>query len=149
MNTAREITRIRYFVLGLAVVLGIALAHGIAGADHHLEDAKQATQPIIAKISADWCGTCTKLKPTIEALRVKYGDRVQVVVLDVTNKDAVAKSTAEAERLGISDFFARNRRSTGSVGIIVDGETLRVLRGEVDVARYDDVIELAIEKSAS
>jgi thiol-disulfide isomerase/thioredoxin len=149
MNTARKSARTRCFVLGLAVVLGIALGHGIAGADHHAGEGKQAAQPIVAKISADWCGTCTKMKPTIEALREKYGDRVQVVVLDVTDKDALAKSSAEAERLGISDFFARNRRSTGSVGIIVDGETLRVLRGEVDVARYDDVIEFAIEKSAS
>jgi thiol-disulfide isomerase/thioredoxin len=149
MKISRKITRNRSITIALVAVLAIALAHGIAGADHHGEDAKQADQPIVAKISADWCGTCTKMKPTIEALREKYGDRVQVVVLDVTDKDALTKSTAEAARLGISDFFARNRRSTGTVGIIVDGETLRVLKGEVDVARYDDIIEFAIEKSAT
>ena len=147
MSPARRFSTSR--CIAIAAALGIALIHGIAAADHHTDDSKQAARPIVAEISADWCGTCTKMKPTIEALREKYGDRVEVVVLDVTDKTTLAQATAEAERLGISDFFDRNRRTTGSVGIIVAGETLRVLKGEVDAARYDDIIEFAIEKSAS
>jgi len=147
MDPARKIPTPRSLALILVAALGVALSHGIAAAEP--EAAEPAAQPIIAEISADWCGTCTKLKPTIEALREKYGDRVQVVVLDVTDQGTLEKAGAEAERLGIRSFFDRNRRTTGSVGVIVAGETLRVFRGEVDAARYEDVIELAIEKSAS
>jgi thiol-disulfide isomerase/thioredoxin len=149
MNTAREITRIRSLAIGLVAGLTAVLLQGAAAADHHGKGEQTADQPIVAKISADWCGTCTKMKPTIEALRKKYGDRVQVVVLDVTDKDALAKSTAEAERLGISDFFESNKSRTGTVGIIARGETVRVMKGETDVARYDEVIEYAIDQSAS
>jgi thiol-disulfide isomerase/thioredoxin len=103
----------------------------------------------VAEIAADWCGTCTKMKPTIEALREKYGDRVLVVVLDVSDKQAVSRSVQEAERLGISDFFERNKSRTGTVGIVARGETVRVLNGVTDLARYDDIIEYAIAQSAS
>ncbi len=50
--------------LGLAAVALLALGASAARADHHEEVAK----PMVVKIHADWCGTCTKLNTTWEAL---------------------------------------------------------------------------------
>ena len=134
----------------LGAALAALLAVGIGGLAAQAEEAAGNTKPYVVKIHADWCGTCTKLNPTFEALQEKYGDRATLVVLDVTDKDKQAAATAEAKRLGIEEFYARYKSRTGTIGILLaDGETVRVLAGETDLARYDEVIELAIERSAS
>lgn len=143
MPTHRAALRILTFVLTISCLVGLGLGSARAGDP-------AVAKPFVVKIHADWCGTCTRLNPTFEALKQKYGERANLVVLDVTDKDTLAAATAKAKELGISEFFDRYKGRTGTIGILLaDGETVRVLAGETDLARYDDVIELAIERSAS
>lgn len=105
-------------------------------------------KPVIAKIHADWCGTCTQLNPTMAALEERVGDEATVVTLDVTDKDAVEKSRVEAERLGIRKFFDSYKGKTGTVGVIApDGKIVQIYRGELDVDKYEAALKVA-EKEA-
>jgi thiol-disulfide isomerase/thioredoxin len=118
----------------------------LVGASAQAEPA--AGKPVIAKIHADWCGTCTQLNPTMAALEERVGDEATVVTLDVTDKDAVAKSRAEAERLGIRKFFDSYKGKTGTVGVIApDGKIVQIYRGELDVDKYVAALKVA-EKEA-
>jgi len=109
---------------------------------------EMAAKPIIAKIHADWCGTCTRLNPTMAALEQRVGDEATIVTLDVTDKAAVARSSAEADRLGIRKFFDAYKGKTGTVGVMArDGKIVQIYKGELDVDKYVDALAVA-EKEA-
>jgi len=131
-------------LLGILAALLLAALPAQAG-----ESAQElADKPIIAKIHADWCGTCTRLNPTMAELEKRVGSEATVVTLDVTDKEAVARSAAEAERLGISKFFDRYKGKTGTVGVIArDGKIVQIYKGELDVDKYVDALAVA-EKEA-
>ena len=133
---------LRYVVLGALLSLFVGLG---------LETSRAAEPagPYVVKVHADWCGTCTRLNPIWEVLREKYADRAQFVVLDVTDRDAVAAASEEAERLGLASFFAEYKARTGVVGIF-DGSTkqlVEIFKGEWRVEAYDDVLEELVASS--
>ncbi len=136
-------------LFGLGLLVFLALASGATAGS--VSAAEDASKPFIVKIHADWCGTCTRMNPTFEALEAKLGDRARVVVLDVTDREAEARSTAEADRLGIRPFFDRYKGKTGTVGVL-DGRTrdaVTVMKGETDVARYEAAVAAAAAGSPS
>ncbi len=99
--------------------------------------AEESGKPMVVAIHADWCGTCTRLEPTIDAVRSEVGSDARVVVLDVTDRAAVERSRARAEELGISAFFDRYKGRTGTVAVLdAAGTPVEVLTGETDPARY-------------
>ena len=108
----------------------------------------EAAKPVIVKIHADWCGTCTKLNPTMVQLQEQLGDEATVVTLDVTDRAAVEASAAEAERLGIRKFFDSYKGKTGTVGVIAsNGKIVQVYKGELDVDKYVDALAVAKQEA--
>jgi thiol-disulfide isomerase/thioredoxin len=103
---------------------------------------EQSGNPQVVKIHADWCGTCTKLNPTWDALREEYGDSVDFVVLDVTDREAKSASEATAKQRGLEQIFKTYGGRTGTILIVAPGgdEPVAVLAGETDVAAYDEPI---------
>jgi thiol-disulfide isomerase/thioredoxin len=138
--------RTSFFV---AAALACAVLAGGAGAGGTVSADADASKPFLVKIHADWCGTCARMNPTFEALEQKLGDQTRIVVLDVTDKETVAASRSEADRLGIRTFFDQYKSRTGTVGVLRGDtrETVALLSGETDVARYEEVLKRA--RSAS
>jgi thiol-disulfide isomerase/thioredoxin len=116
--------------LALALVAVVVLVGGPTRAE-------SSGKPMVVKIHADWCGTCRKLEPTFAALERQLGDDASIVVLDVTDRPALERSRAEADRLGIRPFLDANQAKTGTVGVLdATGKPVKVLRGELDPAAY-------------
>ena len=133
----------------LAAVLALSLSGRLAVAEVGAE--ADPAKPFIVKIHADWCGTCTRLEPTWEALDAKFGSKVRLVVLDVTDRESVARATAEADRLGIREFFDTYKSKTGTVGVL-DGasrQPVSVMKGETDLAAYESAVAKARQGSPS
>ncbi len=141
---------LRGLALPIAALLALGAASGAALAGS-VSAAEDPTAPFVVKIHADWCGTCTRLTPMLDALESSVGDGARFVVLDVTDKQALARSQAEAERLGIVAFFDRYKSNTGTVGILhgTSREPVSVLKGELDVAVYEEALVAARGESAS
>lgn len=142
-----EASRMRA-VLALCVVVALAGSAG-AGSGAAVSAAADASKPFLVKIHADWCGTCTRMNPTFEALEEKVGSESRIVVLDVTDKTTTAAARAEAERLGVVGFFEEYKSKTGSVGVLRgdDREVVQVIRGATDPARYVTALEQARSSS--
>lgn len=103
-----------------------------------------ALRPMLVEIFAEWCGTCAKLKPTFEKLEQEVGVEALIVILDVTDRPALEKSSKRADRLRIREFFDANRSMTGTVGVFdAQGRIVEVIRGEHDPARYIEALRKA------
>ena len=134
----------RLRTLALASILAGGLVAAAASAGEVSADA-DASKPFIVKIHADWCGTCTRLNGTWEALEKSVGSEARLVVLDVTDKEALARSRAEADRLGLRSFFDAYKSQTGTVAVL-DGATrepVSVMKGELDAGRYEAAVARA------
>jgi thiol-disulfide isomerase/thioredoxin len=136
----RNRSAIRQGFAVLAVLVTAAWAQ--AG---EISAAADASAPFIVKIHADWCGTCTRMDATFDALETALGAQARIVVLDVTDRAAVARSREEAERLGIGEFFESNLSKTGTAAVL-DGATrepVMVTKGETDVSVYTAAVVAA------
>ena len=137
-------------VVGLAALVAICFAVGPAGAGDQEKPVMANDKPMIVKIHADWCGTCTRLEATFDELEKQIGSDARIVVLDVTDKAAVARSAAEADRLGIREFFDSYKSKTGTVGVIdANGNTVSVMKGEMDPSKYVAAVKKASGEGAS
>lgn len=121
-----------------------------AGSAAPVSAESDASKPFIVKIHADWCGTCQRLTPTFEALNEKLGDGARFVVFDVTDRETVAASQAEADRLGIRSFFDNHKSQTGTIAVLhgATREPVVVLGGVTDTSRYEDAVAIATGNGA-
>ncbi len=50
-------------------------------------------------------------------LMKQYGDKLNFVMLDVTNDETTAQAAAKAKSLGLSAFFEANKKMTSTVAV--------------------------------
>lgn len=110
MRTQNTVRRAGIVFSFLALVTMIALPT--------LAQTPKAKRPTVAIIKADWCSACQKLEPTMMELKSQYGDRIDFVMLDVTNDQKTAQSAAKARRLRLTNFFEANKRKTSTVVVL-------------------------------
>lgn len=99
-------------LLTVSSITSFAASAKVGGAS---EAAK--TKPTVVIIRADWCSVCQKLEPTMMQLMKEYGEKINFVVLDVTNDQTTAAASAKAKSLGLGSFFEANKKTTSTVGI--------------------------------
>lgn len=125
----------------LAVGLGCGSDEVPSGADS--APRAESTAPYLVKIHADWCGVCNRLTPLWSQLGEEYGDSVQMVLFDVSDREAVDESAREAARLGLGPFFDSHKGQTGTIAVL-DGttrESLAVFRGVMELPKYQAVLD--------
>ena len=69
--------------LGGSPLSGLVTLKNLAKNATPYEEAISNGKPTLLEFYADWCGTCQSMSGTIEALEEQYGDRVNLVMLDI------------------------------------------------------------------
>jgi thiol-disulfide isomerase/thioredoxin len=105
-------------------------------------------KPVVVDIYASWCPACQNIAPTIAQLKTKYTDKVNFVVLDVSDKSSIKAAETKARELGLSEFLGSSKTQTGSLAIIdpATGKILVQHWNNSDLAAYTKVLDLAIAK---
>jgi thiol-disulfide isomerase/thioredoxin len=105
-------------------------------------------KPVLVDIYASWCPACKNIAPTLSELKKTYADKVNFVVLDVSDKTTLAAAEAKAKELGLTDFLAANKTRTGSVTIVdpATGKALGEYYNNPDKAAYTKTIDAALAK---
>jgi thiol-disulfide isomerase/thioredoxin len=102
------------------------------------DDPATATRPYVVKIHARWCPICMLTKGTWTKLQTQFAGRVNLVVLDFTNKETSAASRSEAKRLGLEGFVDAHSGEIGTVYVLDGGskEVKASVPGARDLAEY-------------
>ena len=105
------------------------------------------SKPTVVLIRADWCPVCQKLEPTFKELTEQYKDRLNFVVLDVTNDEKIAESAKTANELGISKFFEDNKKNTSTVVVLgeknkISFKTTHNYDRKAYMRAFDDAIKM-------
>jgi thiol-disulfide isomerase/thioredoxin len=105
----------------------------------------KARRPTVAIIRADWCSACQKLEPTMMELKSQYGDRIDFVMLDVTDDAKAAQSAAKARKLGLANFFEANKQKTSTVVVLSPShkivfQTMHNLDRDAYVKAFDEAL---------
>lgn len=82
---------------------------------------------VVVECSASWCGPCKVMRPLIDRLSQEYGDRLQVVTLDVEENKAFVKKV--------------QLRSIPAVLIFQDGKLVENIVGLAPYTRFSRAIE--------
>ena len=80
-------------------------------------DSMMHSKPIVAIIRADWCPACKRVEPTLNELAGQYKDKLEFVILDVTNEKTSAEAAVKARKYGLSKFFEANKKDTSAVAV--------------------------------
>jgi thiol-disulfide isomerase/thioredoxin len=70
----------------------------------------QNRRPVVAIIRAEWCSACQKLEPTLMELKSQYKDRIDFIVLGVTDDEKTAQAAERTRKLGLGKFFEATSR---------------------------------------
>jgi thiol-disulfide isomerase/thioredoxin len=110
-------------------------------------EAATSGKPYVVKIHAQWCAICMATKDVWSQIQDAYSSRVNLLVLDVTNRATTDASRTEAKRLGLEQFFDEYSGGTGTV-LILNGLTKTVtasIDGSRDFAEYRAAIDAALK----
>ena len=82
---------------------------------------------VVAQYTATWCGPCRVVSPLIDKLAVEYGDRVEIVKIDVDENPDVAKKY--------------DLRSIPAVLVFRDRQVVESLFGIKPYETYSNILE--------
>ncbi len=95
-------------------------------------------------IKASWCSSCKKVAPVVEAAVQHYPTPIGVIVLDVSDDEAIARSEAEAKAQGVGEIFAAWKGGTPTIAVVEpDGEWRRIGGGLLEESTYTAALDEA------
>lgn len=133
-------------ILTLAIFTAfIALFSAVSISAQEMMKKSETEKPIVAVIKADWCPYCKSVEPVMMKLMEEYGDKLNFVFFDVTDKEATAESKKKAESLGLDDFFKEFINKTSAVAVLKNKEVVFKTSNNNKRADYVKAFETALK----
>jgi len=106
-------------------------------------------KPVVVDVFATWCAGCKNIAPTMTQLKQEYSDRVNFVVLDVTDKATLQETQAKAEKLGLGQFLETTKSKTSTVAIVdpATGNILAMFKNNPNQDDYTQILDTALAKN--
>lgn len=130
------------FTMLLALALSFSAVGVLAFGGNTVGKNKNVT---VVLIKAQWCTACQKVDPLVQDLMKEYGNRINFVMLDVTNDESTAQAAETANSLGLSKFFEENKKLTATVAVFKSGKQTFVTRKNYNKSDYVSAFDKALK----
>ena len=107
-------------ILSILIGISVLIGSNIKASAQNFDPEK----PLFVEISTDWCFACKFLKPTIQKLEQEYGGKVNFLLLNASNEEAVKESELIASRYGLLNFFNSNRNAFPRVAVFCSSNSI-------------------------
>ena len=91
----------------------------------------KSDKPFVQRFTAEWCGPCKKLAPTMEVLAEEYKELITVTKLDVDISQDVS-----------AEYFVKN---IPAILIFKNGKVFEKIIGMSSISEYKSMINRALE----
>ncbi len=93
-------------------------------------DVIQSSTPVLVDFTATWCGPCKMIAPILDQVAAEYGDRVNIVKVDVDDNQATAA------KFGI--------RGVPTLMLFKDGEAVQTKVGAMSKSQLTDFLDKSL-----
>lgn len=93
-------------------------------------DVIQSSTPVLVDFTATWCGPCKMIAPILDQVASEYGDRINIVKVDVDDNQATAA------KFGI--------RGVPTLMLFKNGEAVQTKVGAMSKSQLTDFLDKAL-----
>jgi len=83
-------------------------------------------KPVLVDFYADWCGPCKMMKPILEELRTKMGDKIRILKVDV-DKSPLVSSVYNVTSIPTLILFQKGNILWRQPGVIPSGSLQKII----------------------
>ena len=103
-------------------------------------------KPFAIRFYADWCPKCKQLDAKLNQIKPDFTDKINFVVLDVTDDESTQIAWRKAKELGLEKIAKENGRRTGIL-VLANPEGYRILM--LNQTASEDVLRTSLERLAA
>jgi thioredoxin 1 len=91
--------------------------------------------PVLVDFSAEWCGPCRMMKPVLEQLKQRMGDKIKILKVDVDkNRELAYKHNINSVPTLI--LFHEGSPKWSGIGVITSDKLENVINNHCSVVSY-------------
>ena len=131
-----------------AFILLAGFTISVSAQDKMMKDDKamsDSTNPVVVIIRADWCPYCKELEPKMVKLMEQFGEKLNFVTLDITNRETTEKARSAAKAAGLAAFFEANKTKASMVAIFKDKKQIFSTAHNTDSGDFTKAFEAAVK----